>query len=72
LIYLLEHDVSAVPACIRAAARQEVLVDWIERWLGLSPDGGDGSTEVLLVLAIVAVVVAIVARRALIGRQRAK
>jgi hypothetical protein len=25
-------------------------MDWIERWLGISPDNGDGSLEVLLVL----------------------
>jgi hypothetical protein len=47
-------------------------VDWIERWLGLSPDGGDGSTELLFVLAIVAVAAAILGRRALIARRRAK
>jgi len=25
-------------------------MDWIERWLGVSPDGGDGSLELLLLL----------------------
>lgn len=25
-------------------------MDWLERWLGMSPDGGNGSLELLLVL----------------------
>lgn len=29
-------------------------MDWIERWLGLSPDNGDGSLEALLLIALVA------------------
>jgi len=28
-------------------------MDWIERWFGLSPDNGDGSLELLLVLICV-------------------
>ena len=35
-------------------------MDWIETWFGVSPDGGNGVTEWLFVLAGVAVVVAIV------------
>ena len=35
-------------------------MDWIERWLGWSPDGGDGSVEVLVFVAIIAAAVAIV------------
>jgi hypothetical protein len=31
-------------------------MDWIERWLGVSPDGGDGSLELLLVLLVVTIV----------------
>src|SRR6516164_5896304 len=27
--------------------KEEVIMDWIERWFGVSPDGGDGSTEAL-------------------------
>lgn len=27
-------------------------MDFIERWFGISPDGGDGSTELLYILAI--------------------
>ncbi len=37
-------------------------MDWIERWFGVSPDGGDGSLELLLTLvAIVVMAVAILA-----------
>jgi hypothetical protein len=45
-------------------------MDFIERWFGISPDGGDGSLEALYLLAIV-VVLAVVFRvriRALIRR----
>ena len=28
-------------------------MDWIEQWLGISPDNGDGSLETLLLIAIV-------------------
>jgi len=27
-------------------------MDFIERWFGFSPDGGDGSTELLYILAV--------------------
>jgi hypothetical protein len=30
-------------------------MDWIERWLGVSPDNGDGSLEALILIALVAV-----------------
>jgi hypothetical protein len=40
-------------------------MDFIERWLGLSPDGGDGSLETLYLVALVAVIAAIVFRRPL-------
>lgn len=37
-------------------------MDWIERWFGVSPDHGDGSLEILIVLTvIVAVAVILVA-----------
>ena len=35
-------------------------MDWIERWWGVSPDGGDGSLEMVLILLAVAAVVAVV------------
>ena len=40
-------------------------MDFIERWLGLSPDGGNGMAEVLLatVLAVVALALLAVRRR---------
>ncbi|HVO16072.1 MAG TPA: hypothetical protein VMV26_12695 [Alphaproteobacteria bacterium] len=28
-------------------------MDWIERWLGVGPDGGDGSVEWLIVLLVI-------------------
>jgi len=37
-------------------------MDFIEQWFGVSPDGGDGSLEILYVIGAVAVVVAIVGR----------
>jgi hypothetical protein len=37
-------------------------MDWIERWFGISPDGGDGSTEMLYLVAAVAVIALIFAR----------
>jgi hypothetical protein len=38
-------------------------MDFIEQWFGLSPDGGDGSLEVLWIVAMVVAVMAIVFRR---------
>ena len=32
-------------------------MDWIERGFGISPDGGDGSTELLYIGAVLAVLV---------------
>jgi len=43
-------------------------MDFIEKWLGLSPDGGDGSLEVLWLVAIVLVAAAIVFRRRIAAR----
>jgi hypothetical protein len=37
-------------------------MDWIERWFGLNPDGGDGSSETLLLVALVVVSVPVVVR----------
>jgi hypothetical protein len=42
-------------------------MDFIERLFGISPDGGDGSLEVLYLIATVAVIAAIVFRRRLRG-----
>ena len=43
-------------------------MDFIERWFGFSPDGGDGSLEFLWIVAIVAVLAAFVFR----GRIRSR
>jgi hypothetical protein len=37
-------------------------MDWIERFFGFSPDGGDGSTEMLYLVAAVAIAVLILGR----------
>jgi hypothetical protein len=31
-------------------------MDWIEQWFGISPDNGDGSLELLLVLVCVSAI----------------
>jgi hypothetical protein len=38
-------------------------MDFIERWFGVSPDGGDGSLELLWIAASVVAAVAILFRR---------
>ncbi len=38
-------------------------MDFIERWFGISPYGGDGSLEILYLFALFAVIAAIVFRR---------
>jgi hypothetical protein len=38
-------------------------MDWIERLFGWSPDGGDGSTELMIVLALSVMAAAAVAAR---------
>jgi hypothetical protein len=40
-------------------------MDWIERWFGVSPDGGDGSTEALYIVALLAVMVLAFGRQSL-------
>jgi hypothetical protein len=32
-------------------------MDWIERTLGISPDGGNGLTELMIVVALLVIVV---------------
>ena len=34
-------------------------MDWIEQWLGINPDGGDGSLEKLLIVGLVICVAAL-------------
>ena len=43
-------------------------MDFIERWFGFSPDGGDGSLEVLWIVAIVVAVIAVAFRRWIAAR----
>jgi hypothetical protein len=40
-------------------------MDFIERWLHVSPDGGNGSLEVVYLLAPLAIILAIVFRASL-------
>ena len=40
-------------------------MDFIERWFGVSPDGGDGSLELLYIVTVVAVVVMFLFRKQL-------
>jgi hypothetical protein len=48
-------------------------MNFIERWFGFSPDGGDGSTELLYIVAAAVVLALLVGRRHLtkfVGRRR--
>jgi hypothetical protein len=45
-------------------------MDWIERLIGISPDGGDGTTEAAIVFVCVIVFAAIVALRVPSLRER--
>jgi hypothetical protein len=38
-------------------------MDFIERWLGVSPDGGDGTLELFYIAVVVLIVVALLGRR---------
>ena len=48
----------------------EAGMDFIERIFGIAPDGGDGSLEMLWIVALVAVVGALVWRRRRASAQR--
>jgi hypothetical protein len=45
-------------------------MDFIERWFGISPDGGDGSLEALYLFVFVAVLAAMAFRGRLVGLLR--
>jgi hypothetical protein len=47
-------------------------MDWIEQLFGLSPDGGDGTTEAMIVLAACAVVVCVIYMRVPAVRHRVR
>jgi hypothetical protein len=42
-------------------------MDFIEQWLGVSPDGGDGSLELQWIVAIAIVVAAVAFHRRIVG-----
>ena len=42
-------------------------MDFIERWLHLTPDNGSGTTEALFLLVAVALIIAIARRRRIIA-----
>ncbi len=44
-------------------------MDWVERLFGLSPDNGDGSFELLIVLIVVLVLLLAFRQRRRIGRR---
>jgi hypothetical protein len=37
-------------------------MDFIEKWFGVSPDGGDGTTELMYLVVLIVVVVALPSR----------
>ena len=41
--------------------RKEAAMDFIERWLNISPDGGNGTLEFLIVTAIILAIITVVA-----------
>ncbi len=34
-------------------------MDWIERWLGYSPDNGDGTLEILITVSVIIAVICV-------------
>ena len=42
-------------------------MDFIEQWFGISPDGGDGSLEMMWLGAIAVVVLALIFRRRILA-----
>ncbi len=41
---------------------EHAYMDFIERWFGVSPDGGDGSTELMYLILLLVVIVAVLYR----------
>jgi len=58
----LHADELKVPVLID----QEVRMDFIERWLGVSPDGGNGTLEMLVLVVLGASALFVVSRRRLL------
>ena len=46
---------------------EEMAMDFIEQWFGISPDGGDGSLELLWLAAIIVAVLAVFFRHRIIA-----
>jgi hypothetical protein len=44
-------------------------MDWIEKLLGMSPDGGDGTAETAIILAFAIVLAAVIGLRVPVIRQ---
>jgi len=49
---------------------QEVRMDFIERWLGVSPDGGNGTLEMFCLVAVVGGALFFIGRRRLLTSVR--
>jgi hypothetical protein len=47
--------------------RRKMAMDFIEQWFGVSPDGGDGSLELLWLAAIIVAVLAVFFRRRIVA-----
>jgi hypothetical protein len=45
-------------------------MDFLERWLGFSPDGGSGAIEVLLIIVLFSAIATIARRRTQKQRRR--
>lgn len=45
-----------------ALIAERAYMDFIERWFGVSPDGGDGSIELMYLIVLIVVVVALLYR----------
>jgi hypothetical protein len=43
--------------------KEEGEMDWIERLFGISPDGGDGSAEIMIFAAVAIVLAGVLAAR---------
>jgi hypothetical protein len=48
---------------LHATILEEGAMDWLEKWFGVSPDGGDGSAEMMIFAAIVIVLAGVLALR---------
>jgi MYXO-CTERM domain-containing protein len=48
---------------VNPAGQEQTNMDFIEQWFGVSPDGGDGSLELLWIVAIAVAGVAFLLRR---------